>query len=359
MFKLSELKKFAVQDSKSKIPSLNEALELVNGQCLLLIEVKGNITKEYLSESNSYGASLILTPYNDENRTNAQYLYLQDWEKDATFYFRYLTDIYVYAIYEAITYNVEYYHASTNLAGYANDISDYSVIDELKDTSYGTAVFNRTYNIWQGETLVGYTFLGWDIYETKQTSGTPTVTGEYLTNYALPCGLTSDSKWLISSAQGIPLLWERKYGDGKFIVINTDGYARKTGRGILIAAVSRIHDDFIYPIIASKVIFIDDFPAPVPEGTLPSIWEEFQMSTRDFFRYVWWPDMVGFARKYDLKYTGFIIETYNNHVHGDFISDTGYTSKQFLVSYGRELLKMGGDRKNLGKLLKVMDELMQ
>ena len=167
--------------------------------------------------------------------------------------------------------------------------------------------------------------------------------GEYLTNYALPCGLTSDSKWLLSSAQGIPLLWERKYGDGKFVVINTDGYARKTGRGILIAAVSRIHDDFIYPIIASKVIFIDDFPAPVPEGTLPSIWEEFQMSTRDFFRYVWWPDMVGFARKYDLKYTGFIIETYNNHVHGDFISDTGYTSKQFLVSYGRELLKMGGE----------------
>ncbi|MBQ8417425.1 MAG: DUF2194 domain-containing protein [Phascolarctobacterium sp.] len=164
-----------------------------------------------------------------------------------------------------------------------------------------------------------------------------------LTNYALDCYLTADSRRLISSYNGIPLVWERNYGKGKFIVINTDGYARKTGRGFLIAAISRIHDDFIYPIISSKVIFIDDFPAPVPDGTLPSIYEEFQMSTRDFFRNVWWPDMLGFARRYDLKYTGFIIETYNDHVHGDFVADTGYTSKQYLVSYGRELLKMGGE----------------
>lgn len=47
-FGLSELKRFAVQDSNCKIPTLNETLDVVNGQCLLLIEVKGNITKEYL-----------------------------------------------------------------------------------------------------------------------------------------------------------------------------------------------------------------------------------------------------------------------------------------------------------------------
>lgn len=169
------------------------------------------------------------------------------------------------------------------------------------------------------------------------------VNHEFLNNYSLSCELASDCKRLISSSEGVPLVWERNYGDGKFLVINTDNHARKVGRGLLIAAISRIHDDFIYPIIASKVIYIDDFPAPVPEGTLPSIYDEFQMSTRDFFRYVWWSDMVAIARKYDLKYTGFIIESYNNHVHGDFVSDTGYTSKQFLVSYGRELLKINGE----------------
>ncbi len=169
------------------------------------------------------------------------------------------------------------------------------------------------------------------------------VNDENITNYALPCTLTSDCKRYLSSYDGVPLVWSRNYGDGKFIVINSDGYARKIGRGLLIAAVSQIHDDFIYPVIASKVMFIDDFPAPVPDGTLPSIYNEFQMSTRDFFRYVWWPDMVGFARKYDLQYTGFIIETYNDHVHGDFVSDTGVTTKQYLVSYGRELLKINGE----------------
>ena len=52
MFKLEELKRFAVQDSNSKIPSLNEALDAINGRCLLLIEVKGNITKDYLAKLN-------------------------------------------------------------------------------------------------------------------------------------------------------------------------------------------------------------------------------------------------------------------------------------------------------------------
>ena len=51
-FRLEELKKFNIQDvnyGNSKIPSLEEALNLVGGVCLLLIEVKGNITKEYLA----------------------------------------------------------------------------------------------------------------------------------------------------------------------------------------------------------------------------------------------------------------------------------------------------------------------
>lgn len=52
MFRLDELKRFSVQGSNCKIPSFEEALDIINGQCLLLVEVKGAINKDYFSKLN-------------------------------------------------------------------------------------------------------------------------------------------------------------------------------------------------------------------------------------------------------------------------------------------------------------------
>lgn len=49
---LSKVKNFYVQGSKSKVPTLKESLELIDGKCVILIEVKGKINDKYLSELN-------------------------------------------------------------------------------------------------------------------------------------------------------------------------------------------------------------------------------------------------------------------------------------------------------------------
>lgn len=49
-FKLSSIKKFFLDGSSSKIPTLGEALKTVSGKVPVLIEVKGQMTKSYLKE---------------------------------------------------------------------------------------------------------------------------------------------------------------------------------------------------------------------------------------------------------------------------------------------------------------------
>lgn len=53
--------------------------------------------------------------------------------------------------------------------------------------------------------------------------------------------------------------------------------------------------------------------------------------------------MLSISTASNLKYTGLVIQTYNDRVKPPFNSDAGDTAKKYLVSYGRELLKSGGE----------------
>lgn len=162
-------------------------------------------------------------------------------------------------------------------------------------------------------------------------------------SYFLSCSLADDAKLFVETPDGKPLLWERKHGRGKFVVFNNVNALKKDWRGFFAAGLSRLYDDFSYPVIGAKVVFIDDFPAPVPEGRLDSIYNEFKMNTEDFYRYVWWPDMLSISAGNNVKYTGLVIESYNDRIKPPFTPDAGENARKYLVSYGRELLKSGGE----------------
>lgn len=162
---------------------------------------------------------------------------------------------------------------------------------------------------------------------------------EWCANYTL----TPDCRVLVKTIEGVPFIWERPYGKGKVICYNGEAAELKEYRGLLNLALSRTRDDYIYPVIGKKVTFIDDFPSPVPDGDLPSIRQEFNMTVKEFYSKIWWPDMIKFAKEYGIYYTGLIIESYNDKVDGEFVHDTGQETLQFLVYYGRELIKTGGE----------------
>lgn len=165
---------------------------------------------------------------------------------------------------------------------------------------------------------------------------------EVIENSSLQVKLKEDSKVYITTYDDIPLLWETNYGSGKIIYFNGTITNEKLNTGLIGGILSLSKNNFIYPIINSKMVNIDDFPSPVPQGIDEKIYEEYQRNIAQFYREVWWSDMLKAAHDYNVKYTGYIIETYNDKIEGPFIQDNS-NAKNDLLIYGRELLKSGGE----------------
>ncbi|MED1568637.1 DUF2194 domain-containing protein [Bacillus paramycoides] len=166
------------------------------------------------------------------------------------------------------------------------------------------------------------------------------IDGKFIYNSSLLVHLDETCRLQASSFKGIPLLWSKSYGKGTIMVQNGTMLADKLNRGLIAGALSYLNEDFIYPIMNSKVVYIDDFPAPFPEGYNKEIYNDYKRNTASFFRDVWWPDIQQTAKKNDVKYTGVLVETYNNRVSGPFKDQIG---KENLKIFGRDLLKSGGE----------------
>jgi hypothetical protein len=137
-----------------------------------------------------------------------------------------------------------------------------------------------------------------------------------------------------------PILWVCDRGKGRVVFMNADQFGAKSGRGVVGAAYSLLYDVFVYPVINSSVFFIDDFPAPLPDGTNELIRKQYSLTTRDFFTNIWWPDMQAIARNYDVSYTGGIIETYTDTVTPPLYKQLDTETHKY---FGGSLLADGGE----------------
>lgn len=136
-----------------------------------------------------------------------------------------------------------------------------------------------------------------------------------------------------------PLIWRRKYGEGYFVVCNF-GYCEKAYRGIYSSAFTLLDDVCIYPVINGATFYLDDFPSPVPKGDGTYIRRDYGMDIAEFYTNVWWPELLSLGSKYDYKYTGLIIETYEDQVSGELKSNTDVADYYY---YGNMLLNSGGE----------------
>ncbi|KJR98341.1 MAG: hypothetical protein VR68_10775 [Peptococcaceae bacterium BRH_c4a] len=168
------------------------------------------------------------------------------------------------------------------------------------------------------------------------------VGSDFINNTSLTVVLDDRCRLHAESLDKIPLLWDVPYGKGKIVVFNGTMLNVKGSRGLIAGTLSLLKEDYLYPIMNFKVVFIDDFPAPFPEGYIDSIYKEYGRSTKGFFRDVWWPDILRTGALYDIKYSGMIISSYNNNVKPPFIPKSGQDTTN-LILYGRELLKNGGE----------------
>ena len=167
---------------------------------------------------------------------------------------------------------------------------------------------------------------------------------EYTDSYDSGWALQLDSENVTVHAytgddKKLPLIWEKKYGKGKFVVDNI-GYYDKSMRGFYAASYSLLGDVGVYPVINGSVFYLDDFPSQIPSGNSEYITRDFGCSIRDFYVNIWWPDMMNLADKYDLSYTGLAIVCYDDEIDG---STPSSPDKGTFLNFGNMLLRQGGE----------------
>lgn len=146
--------------------------------------------------------------------------------------------------------------------------------------------------------------------------------------------------WARTGDAGTPLIWSNDCGSGHTVVCNI-GIYDKVVRGFYASAISLLGDATAYPVINSAVFYLDDFPSPVPSGDGTNIKRDYGLSIADFYTKVWWPDLQKLAQKYGIRYTGVMIENYEDAVNQTEPARQPDTT-QFRY-FGGMLLQMGGE----------------
>ncbi len=165
----------------------------------------------------------------------------------------------------------------------------------------------------------------------------------HLQDYALTVRLEPDCTVHMQSGDSVktPLLWERTVGKGRIAVLNNFLLSGKDSRGFAAAVLFALEDTVIYPIMNAGMVYVDDFPAPQPEGFNETLLKEYGYDIQGMFRNRWWPDMKSLTWEYGLRYTGVLVETYNETVMPPFEPEK--TDGSLIKFFASELLQSGGE----------------
>lgn len=139
-----------------------------------------------------------------------------------------------------------------------------------------------------------------------------------------------------------PILWTAPYGKGEVLFWNTSSLLDKNSRGMLLQSLSMMFPSFVSQQVGVKVAHFDDFPAPVPDASSPAIQKNYDMTIKDFFADVWWPDMKRVGEEQDVIYTGFLIGSYKDTTE-DTTEQLIENLRFPMLNFGRGLLKAGGE----------------
>ena len=169
-----------------------------------------------------------------------------------------------------------------------------------------------------------------------------TFSGETFADVALSVTLENSARvcaWA-EDAQGrrTPLIWSYDCGQGRVAVFNATSGRGDFWRGIVAGCINTLSDTVLYPVINALCLFIDDFPSPQYESESDVVRDEYNRSAKEFYRDIWWPDMLQIAKAYGDRYTGLFVATYNDETDPARQSYTASTTEQY---FGNSLLKNG------------------
>ena len=164
----------------------------------------------------------------------------------------------------------------------------------------------------------------------------------YIINSSVSIQLDSSAKKYAVSNEEINLLWSNNYGTGEIFYFNGTMLNEKVNRGLIAGIISLMGDDVIYPIINAKINYIDDFPSPSPIGNNEMITKEYGRDIEQFYREIWWPDLLRTAKLTNSKFTAVAIGTYSNEVENLEDDDIVLSLDDFNY-YINEIFASGGE----------------
>lgn len=156
----------------------------------------------------------------------------------------------------------------------------------------------------------------------------------FFTHNSLPVELDDTVDVFVTSADEhpIPLVWKAEYGEGNVVVINSDQFTRSDSAGFLLSAFGLTKEIFVYPVINSWAFYLDQFPGPLNATETLSIKEQFGRDDKSFFVNVWWTDILAAAKKYDLRPTGLLIESFTDKPIAPFPHEGDEEDFEFLTA---------------------------
>ncbi len=165
---------------------------------------------------------------------------------------------------------------------------------------------------------------------------------DYIKNSSISVQLNNSADIKMISADNTYLFWTYKYGRGEIAYFNGSMLSLKENRGMLFSFINSLREIKIYPVINSKLLFLDSFPSPISSSKNKKIDDEFQRSIKRFYKEVWWPDMVEIASRFDYKYTASLLGTYDTF-SSDGVKKDGLIDKELLAYFTRELFAVASE----------------
>jgi len=106
--------------------------------------------------------------------------------------------------------------------------------------------------------------------------------------------------------KNVPIVYSNNYGDGEVIVINASFLEDKKSMGILCGSITILLDDFIYPIMGTKSVFLDNFPVTNNSNDGKSM-KMYGRTINSLVRDKIWPVFQGISARNGLKITSSVL----------------------------------------------------
>lgn len=154
------------------------------------------------------------------------------------------------------------------------------------------------------------------------------------------------SQWMIvrddaeifiqDTEKSVPVVYSYPYGDGESLIINATFLSDCACSGVLVAGMGELLDEFVYPIIGTECVFLDNFPIVTYVNDAVCM-KLYGRSTESFVRDVVWPVFQGIAVRNEIKYTSSVLSVSGDKEQFPVVSESLFNT------IGKSALQYNGE----------------